>query len=235
VNPRRSVICPACGAQCAAAVATAHGWTDDACPKCPPAPGPDHPHSLVVAFGWWPDYPEAHPDARHVYTATCGCGWSAAANSEHHAWQAGWEHAGALDVWAARPLLDRPRPDTGPRDRRRMRWEIEAARLLGIPMRTLMACRDDGSGRQRHPCRGVGAARAWPGRTVLLPLPRRPRGRTRSVPTLRRLHRPPRPVPNLGPAAARHPEAGGATHAVLTPFRQTPAPAIAGTQVPHGR
>lgn len=145
--------------------------------EAPPAPKRDHPHPLAVAFAWWPDFPEAHPDARRVYTATCGCGWSAAASSERHAWHAAWEHAGVLEPWAARLLLDRPRPDAGPRDRRRMRWEIEAARLPGVPMRTLMACRDD---RQRTPASslpGCGAARARRGRTVRLSLPRRSRGR----------------------------------------------------------
>lgn len=166
---RQSVICPGCGAQCAAAVAAAHGWSEHGCPKCPPTPTPSDPHPLAVAFAWWPDYSEAHPDARAVYTATCGCGWSVAARSEHHAWHAVWNHAGVLDAWAARPLLDRPRPDAGPRDRRRMRWEIEAARLHGVPMRTLMACRDDGSGRRRHPCRGVVPAGPGPAELYACP------------------------------------------------------------------
>lgn len=121
----------------------------------PTGAGSDRPHPLAVAFAWWPDYPEAQPDARPVYTATCGCGWSVAAGSERRAWYAAWEHAGVLGAWSARPVIERPRPDAGPRDRRRMRWELEAVRLPSVPMRTLMACHDDGSGRRRHPCRGV--------------------------------------------------------------------------------
>lgn len=107
MSPRHSVSCPGCGA---------HGWTEHTCPKCAPIPSPNDPHPLAVAFAWWPDDPEAQPDARAVYTATCGCGWSVAAGSERHAWHAAWDHAGVLDAWAAWPF-DRPRPDAGPRDR----------------------------------------------------------------------------------------------------------------------
>lgn len=113
MNSSQSVICPGCGAQCAAAVATAHGWSKDACPHCPPAPDPDRPHPLAVAFAWWPDYPEVQPEARRVYTATCGCGWSAAAGSERHAWYAAWEHAGVLDAWSCRSVIERPAPTPG--------------------------------------------------------------------------------------------------------------------------
>ena len=114
MSARQSMICPGCGAQRAAASAADQGWTEHTCRKCPPIPSADHPHPLAVAFAWWPDYPEAQPDARPVYTATCGCGWSAAAGSERHAWWAAWDHAGLLDAWAARPLLDRPAPTPDP-------------------------------------------------------------------------------------------------------------------------
>ena len=163
------IICLRCGAQCALPLAAERGYGTTECPGCPPLPGPNNPHPCVVRFAWWPDFPDAGPRARRVWTATCGCGWSISAGNERSAWWATFEHQGVLEAWQTRPVTDRPRPDAGPRDRRRMRFEIEASRLPGVPLRTLMACTDDGSGRRRHACRGVVPAGPGPAELCACP------------------------------------------------------------------
>jgi hypothetical protein len=152
---RHSVICSRCGAQRAVPPANEGRDGSGPCPGCPVRAETADGHPCVVHFAWWPDFPEAAPDARRVWTATCGCGWGACAGDERSAWVAAFDHRGVLAAWRARPVIERPQPDAGPRDRRRMRYEIEAARLPGVPLRTLMACVEDGGGRRRHACRGV--------------------------------------------------------------------------------
>lgn len=153
MNGIGAVIYDRCGAQCDRSVAVARGWLPGQCPHCPPQPDPGNPHPVTVAFAWWPDWPEVADAARHVWTAACGCGWSAAAGIERAAWVVAFEHQGVLAAWEGRSVIARPSVDAGPRDRARMRYELEAARLPGVPLRTMMACAD--LTRDRHACRGV--------------------------------------------------------------------------------
>ncbi len=148
-----TVICDRCGNQCARDVAIARGWRPGQCPRCPPPPDSGNPHPVGVQFAWWPDWPDLAADARRVWTAACGCGWAAASADERSAWTTAFEHQGVLATWRDRPLIVRPPADAGPRHRLRMRYEIESARLPGVPLRTLMAC--DDPTRARHACRGV--------------------------------------------------------------------------------
>lgn len=154
-----AVTCARCGSQCQADVACARGYGPGQCPGCPPDPHPGNPHPAVVHHAWWPDWPEVDSGARQVWTATCGCGWAAAAGDERAAWVAVFDHQD-LVAWQSRPIIERPRPDAGPRHPARMRYELEAARLPGVPLRTVMACAD--SSRDRHPCRGVVPSGAGP-------------------------------------------------------------------------
>lgn len=148
-----AVICDRCGSQCAQDVAVARGWRPGQCPRCPPPPTPGNAHPVGVQFAWWPNWPDVAEDARQVWTAACGCGWAAASDDERAAWVAAFDHQGLLSTWQDRPVTARPPFDAGPRHRLRMRYELEAARLPGVPLRTLMAC--DDPTRDRHACRGV--------------------------------------------------------------------------------
>lgn len=153
MNTGGAVICARCGSQCDRDVAVARGWRAGQCPRCPPEPTPGNLHPVTVALAWWPDWPEVANAARLVWTAACGCGWAAAAESERAAWVAAFEHQGVLAAWQGRSVVARPPQGAWPRHRARMRYEIEAARLPAVPLRTIMACADPT--RDRHPCRGV--------------------------------------------------------------------------------
>jgi hypothetical protein len=110
---------------------------------------------LAVNFAWLPDYPENDERARATFTAVCGCRWRTTSEAERDAWVAALDHAGRLAEWHDRPLLARPRLDVGRKDGRTQHWQHEMDRLPGVPMRSLMACDDEASGRRVHACRGV--------------------------------------------------------------------------------
>jgi hypothetical protein len=148
-----AVICDRCGSQCAQDVAVARGWRPGQCPRCPPSPTSGNSHPIGVQFAWWPDWPEVMANARRVWTAACGCRWAASSSDERSAWAAAFDHQGVLAAWRARPVTPRPPFDAGPRHRVRMRYELDAARLPGVPLRTMMAC--DDATQDRHACRGV--------------------------------------------------------------------------------